>query len=59
MRAPINGVVSTAGLQEATNLPARKSASTLRIKALHAAATSEKPLPDIQKEEYEWPEDVF
>lgn len=59
VRAPINGVVSAAGLPEATNLPAWKSASTLRIKALHAAATNEKPLPDIQKEEYEWPEDVF
>ena len=57
--ALVNGVVSTAGLQEATNLPPRKAASTLKNKALHAAATSQKPLPDIQKEEYEWPEDVF
>lgn len=60
VKAPINKVVSTASPPAAENLPMSKSASTLRIKALHAsAAKNEKSLPDIQKEEYEWPEDVF
>lgn len=60
VKAPINEAVSTASPVAAENLPMSKSASTLRIKALHAsAAKNEKSLPDIQKEEYEWPEDVF
>lgn len=60
VKAPINGVVSAANPPTAENLLVSKSASTLRIKALHAsAAKNEKPLPEIQKEEYEWPEDVF
>lgn len=58
VKAP-TAVVSAASLGP-RNLPMSKSSSTLRIKALHAsAAKNEKPLPDIQKEEYEWPEDVF
>lgn len=60
VKASMNGVVNAGSLPEAENLPVSKSASTLRIKALHAsAAKNEKPLPGIQKEEYEWPEDVF
>lgn len=60
VKASTNGVVKAASLLKAENLSVSKSASTLRIKALHAsAAKNEKPLPNIQKEEYEWPEDVF
>lgn len=60
VKAPINGVLTAANPPTAENLPVSKSGSTLRIKALHAsAAKNEKPLPGIQKEEYEWPEDVF
>lgn len=60
VKASMNGVGSAGSLPDAENLPGSKSASTLRIKALHAsAAKNEKPLPGIQKEEYQWPEDVF
>lgn len=60
VKAPTNDVASTASPSEAENLPLSNSVSNLRVNALQASASkSEKPLPDIQKEEYEWPEDVF
>ncbi|MCJ1467434.1 hypothetical protein MMC07_006059 [Pseudocyphellaria aurata] len=60
VKTPTDVVVSAASPVRPRNLTMSKSSSTLRIKALHAsAAKNEKPHPDVQKEEYEWPEDVF